>query len=399
MPDAGGMATVEAEGVGPIRAAPSGAAAPLRRRVYETVRAQGRMSRADLAKALGVSAGSVTPAAADLLSGGWLREVDDDAAPHGRGRPPVALALEPGAGAVAGLRLSDHEHTGVVIDLAGRPVGYASLRRRADTVAGLVAEARTLVSRLAAAAEMPRASLAALGVGLPGLVERDSGLLRWSPLARDRDADLAAALRAATGLPVTVGNDTDMLTVAELWFGKGRGLSDFAVVSVENGIGMGLVVDHAPYRGARGVGMELGHLCVALDGAACRCGRSGCLEAYVADYAVLRAAGLPEGAGVAAVAARAARGDAAARAALDEASRYLALGLANVVNLFDPRHVILSGAHSRLGSADADALHGAVAAHALAAVPPIEVSAWDDLVWARGAAAMALSDATPGLVG
>ncbi|MBM2575920.1 ROK family protein [Jannaschia sp. Os4] len=370
--------------------------------LYEAVRAEGRVSRASLAKALRVSPGSVTPAVADLIGAGLLREVADAAPASGRGRPPVTLAVEPGAALVAGLRLSDREHTAALIDAAGRTVASASAGRAPGdgTVAALVEEAGALLDRLLATAGVAIGAVRAVGVGLPGLVEHGSGTLRWSPIAEGTDAPLAALLSDRMGVAASVDNDTNLLTVAELWFGKGRGLSDFAVVTVENGVGMGLVVGHATYRGARGVGMELGHLCVELDGALCRCGRRGCLEAYVADYALEREAGpdLPEGEIVPLLEARMAQGDPVAGAVLEKAARYLALGLGNVSNLFDPRHVILSGSRSRWSPADAATLAAAVAAHTLSAPPPIEVNAWDDLIWARGAAALALSDATPGLV-
>src|SRR5690606_19716487 len=90
--------------------------------------------------------------------------------------------------------------------------------------------------------------------------------------------------------PVLIDNDANMVTLAELWFGAGRALNDFAVVTIEHGVGMGLVLNHRLYRGAMGQGMEIGHTKVQLDGALCRCGQRGCLEAYVADYALVREA-------------------------------------------------------------------------------------------------------------
>src|SRR5690606_34728188 len=91
-------------------------------------------------------------------------------------------------------------------------------------------------------------------------------------------------------LPVHVDNDANVLTLAELWFGAGRGMADFAVVTIEQGVGMGLVLDNRLFRGARGLGMELGHTKARLDGPLCRCGQRACLEAYTADYALAREA-------------------------------------------------------------------------------------------------------------
>ena len=101
---------------------------------------------------------------------------------------------------------------------------------------------------------------------------------------------LAAAASNRLGMPVAIDNDANLVAMAELWFGAGRDLSDFAVVTLEHGVGMGFVMNHRLYRGARNVGMEIGHTKVQLDGALCRCGQRGCLEAYLADYALAREA-------------------------------------------------------------------------------------------------------------
>ncbi len=83
--------------------------------------------------------------------------------------------------------------------------------------------------------------------------------------------------------------------MAELYFGEGKGIEDFLVVTVEAGVGLGIVLGGRIYRGTRGCGAEFGHMKVQIDGALCRCGQRGCLEAYVADYALLREAALRPG--------------------------------------------------------------------------------------------------------
>ncbi len=397
----------DSPGCGPLRGARQSGSLPLRQQIYEQVRSAGHISRAVLAKELEVSPGSVTPLVSDLLALDLLYEVVDDAQHHGRGRPPVALAIRPDRGLVAGLKLSDHEHSAILADLAGQPVASAKMRRgdAVRTVAGLLDEVADLLAQLARAAGPDAPPILGLGLGMPGMIDHATGRLRWSPIVADRDLDLAAAVAARTGLPASVDNDANLLTMAELWFGRGRSLSDFAVVTIEYGVGLGLVVDHAPYRGAHGFGMELGHTKVQLDGALCRCGQRGCLEAYVADFALVREAPIaldgtlpPRGAVLEALYEQAKGGNEAARAIFTRAARYLALGLANVSNLFDPRRIILSGSRMRYDFLYAEEMLAEVPGLTLNTPPPIEVNAWDDLVWARGAAALALSDLTPRLL-
>lgn len=216
----------------------------------------------------------------------------------------------------------------------------------------------------------------------------------------------------ALSCPVYIDNDTNLVTLAELWFGKGRTVSDFAVVTIEHGIGMGLVVNHRIYRGAHGVGMELGHTKVQLDGALCRCGQRGCLEAYVADYALVREASTAlnfdpgEMGDIGLVLDRlfdeAKSGHEAATTIFKRAGRYLATGLANVINLFDPSLVILSGARMQYDFLYEDEVLHEMERQTLdwqRTRPDIEVHTWGDLLWAQGAAALALSELTETLLG
>jgi predicted NBD/HSP70 family sugar kinase len=291
-----------------------------------------------------------------------------------------------------------------MVDLAGRTVAEAALPRAEGGLAALMAEAEALFGRLRAAA--PPGRVLGLGLGLPGLLDNAAGTLRWSPLVPERDAPIAAPLSRRLGLPVAVDNDANLLTLAELWFGRGRSTRDFAVVTIEHGVGMGLVIDHALYRGAHGLGLELGHMKVEIDGALCRCGARGCLEAYVADYALVREAAValdgplpPRGEVLEALYAQAKAGNAAARAIFDRAGEMLAVGLANVAVLFDPTRILLAGTRLRYDYLYAKDALARTAAATLVPPPPVEVHAWDDGVWARGAAALALDAATPDLVG
>jgi predicted NBD/HSP70 family sugar kinase len=201
------------------------------------------------------------------------------------------------------------------------------------------------------------------------------------------------------------------VTLAELWYGDGRGVSNFAVVTIEHGVGMGLVLNNRLYRGARGLGTELGHTKVQLDGALCRCGQRGCLEAYVADYALVREAStalnrhpgsVPQGQMLESLYKDAKAGNRAARSIFRRAGRYLAVGLGNIVNLFDPELILLSGDRMRYDYLYADEVLAELANVAIQVdrpAPRVEIHAWGDMIWARGAAALALSHITAEVLG
>lgn len=396
-------------GCGPYRQHAADTLTPLRQRVYESVRSAGQIPRVDVAKHLNVSPASVTLQVSDLLRNGLLQEVEAPPPPGHRGRPPVALSIRAQAGYVIGLKLSDANHTGVIIDLAGQPVADTSVTRDPCRVSPeeIVNEASDLVAHLLARADLPEGKILGVGLGLPGIVDHAEGVVNWSPILQGQGIQLAQLLTERLKLPVTIDNDANLVTLAELWFGAGRARADFAVVTIEHGVGMGLVVDHQLYRGGGGLGMELGHTKVQLDGALCRCGQRGCLEAYVADYALVREASVAldldrekassTGVLLDTLYEQAKAGNQAARMIFRRAGRFLALGLSNVVNLFDPPLVILAGERMRYDYLYAEDVLSAMKSLALSAgrvAPDVEINAWGDLVWARGAATLALEAAT-----
>ena len=398
------------KGCGPLISPLSDTLRPLRQQVFERVRSAGLIARVQVAKDLGVSPASVTTLTSELIEAGLIEEVQ---APRdtdlGRGRPAVALGVRAEAHLVAGIKLSDREHTAVIVDFAGKLIADDVIARRPGPmqVSEMLDAIETLLNRVCTKAGLARADLSAVGIGVPGFVDCAGGMVLWSSTLIDRGVPLAAVAQDRLDLPVFIDNDANLVALAELWFGAGRSLSDFAVVTIEHGVGMGFVLNHRIYRGAQGLGMELGHTKVQLDGALCRCGQRGCLEAYVADYALAREAttalnwGHKEGQSIGVLLEslyeHAKAGNTIARSIFRRAGRYLAVGLSNVVNLFDPALIILSGDRMRydyLYAAETLAEMQNMAINSGRPLPPIEIHAWGDLLWAHGAAALALSAVT-----
>ncbi|MGO4914089.1 ROK family protein [Pseudogemmobacter sp. W21_MBD1_M6] len=404
------------KGCGPLITTSSDAQRPIRQQIFEHVRAAGLIPRVDVARDLRVSAGTVTTLTSSLIDAGLLEEVagqprDGDA---GRGRPPVALGVRGAAHYVLGAKLSDHSHTAVILDFAGNRVADASFPHRLGPVSlgDILDDTERLIAAVLGKAGLALSDLSAVGLGVPGFVESASGRVLWSPVFLERDVALRDEAAKRLGLPVYIDNDANLVTLAELWFGGGRHLSDFAVVTIEHGIGMGLVLNHRLFRGGQGLGTELGHIKVQMDGALCRCGQRGCLEAYVSDYALVREASTAlnwtSGEGQSAQVMleslfdHAKAGNQAARSIFHRAGRYLAVGLANIINLFDPNLIILSGERMRFDYLYAEEVLEEMNRMTLnidRPRPRIEINAWGDLVWAQGAAALALSELTDSVLG
>lgn len=403
-------------GCGPLLPGVGREVKPLRQQVFEHVRAAGRAARADVTRALGISGGSVTTLTSDLITEGFLREVEGGApaGQAGRGRPPVALEVVPEGRNVIGIKLSDERHSAVLTDFAGNRLAEATLPTPPirKTLAQMLDEMAELVSILRASAPQDAANVAAVGIGLSGLVDHDTGIVPWSPLMTEGGVPLKTAVEDRFGWQAHVDNDSNVLTLAELWFGAGRAMSDFAVVTIEHGVGMGMVLGNRLFRGTRGMGLELGHIKVQLDGALCRCGQRGCLEAYLADYALAREASTALGrnprnmqspqAMLETLFGEAKAGNQAALTIFRRAGRYLSVGLSNVIQLFDPELIILSGERMRYDYLYADEVLAEMRGLGLPGDRPpvrVEIHAWGDLVWAQGATALALSAVTDAALG
>jgi predicted NBD/HSP70 family sugar kinase len=201
-------------------------------------------------------------------------------------------------------------------------------------------------------------------------------------------------LEARTDLLTVVENDVNALAVAEQWFGAGRDIPSFAVVTVGPGVGCGLVLDGELLHGATGLAGELGHVVVRPEGDRCLCGNQGCLETVASEDAILRAA---RRAGCAVdtldqAAALARDGDEACRCAFAEAGEALGQGISILLNLVNPARVILSGEGVIASDLLLDNLRQSLQRHTFsdAADCDLVIRPLADESWARGAAANVL---------
>lgn len=376
-----------------------------RRHVMSGIRKAGRIARVDLAAETALSQATVTTITGELLRAGLIEETKrEDAHPDmKRGRPRVDLRIRGEAHLVAGIKVSDLAVTAVLADFENTPLAdhRAALPQGAFDAEGLADLLHRILEDLTAKAGRGLSDLSGVGLGLAGVVDGSRGFVYWSPSLRDRNVALGPVLDARLGLPVFVDNDANLVAVAEQYYGEGRGVADFLVVTVEHGVGMGIVLDNKVYRGARGCGAEFGHTKVQLEGALCRCGQRGCLEAYVADYAMMREMSVStelqvngtKAEKLSALGAAAQRGERTARMIVERARHTFVLGLANLVNIFDPELIVISGEQMQFDYLVAsDVVERIAGATVQVDMPPprIVVQKWDDLMWARGATAYAI---------
>jgi len=371
---------------------------------------RGALTRAEICEITGLSQPAVSTLTRRLLETQAL--VEADARPStGGGRRERELAINPDFAWVVGVKVQLHQITLALADFAGGVRNVLKVRIDTPlTQAALVKRlAREIEACLATAGGQVRQRLAGVGVAVPGFVYSLRGEVHWSAVLRstrgDRPMPLAQALTDALAVPVVVENDANMLALAEQWFGQAARLSNVAVVTLEQGLGLGLVFNGELYRGHLGLAGEIGHQQIDPAGRACRCGKQGCLEAYVTRFAVARqgqeAGLLPDGkldadaieSAYAALATQALAGNAAARRIFETQGRLLGQWLGNMVSMIAPQLVILDGGPAIAAPLFEPALREAMAQASILphrATVPLVVCHHGDEVWARGAAALVL---------
>ncbi|MGW0504200.1 ROK family protein [Micromonospora sp. NPDC003241] len=316
-------------------------------------------SRAALAAETGLTRATVSAVVEDLVAGRLVTEAEPTPR-AGAGRPARGLVLAGDGPAGLGLEINVDYLAACVVDLSGEvrhhTVHRADLRPVSPTDA--LARLARLAARARADADAQGLTLAGAALGVPGLVD-DTGRVRLAPNLSWRDVPVPELLAAhppltetVAGVPaLVVDNEANLAALSELHAGAGPG--SFLHLSGEVGIGAGIVLDGALFRGVRGWSGEIGHIPVRPDGPPCRCGGRGCLERYAGQEAILAAAGLagadlPADTAPMRLAQLAEAGEPAARHALHEAGTAIGITVSSVINLLDLDTVVLGGGYAPL---------------------------------------------------
>jgi glucokinase len=315
------------------------------------------------------------------------------------------------------------EHYVVGIDLGGSKIAAAlaaadgrilAQQRCATPVNGgaaaVLAAVAALVRRLLAEHGLAEADLGAAGLGVPGMVERESGLCRFSPNLFWHDVDIAGFWREHFACPLALDNDVRLGALAEQRWGAGRGARDLIFVALGTGIGSGLILGGEIYRGSRGLAGEFGHITVTRDGPRCNCGNRGCLEVYAAGPAIARraregmerapesllwrlAGGDTKKVTAELVSQAADQGDELARWLWEETGEYLGIGLATAATLLNPERIVLGGGVAQAGEKLLRPLKRTLAARTMTAsgvTYPVVPAVLGSAAGVRGAVAAAL---------
>jgi len=357
--------------------------------VLRAIATYGPVSRAQLARDLGLSGPTLTQATKYLFDRGLVMEVEQS--PSTGGRPATLLGLVANAGQVLGVKLAEDHAVGICVNLQSEILWsfeepFSS--RGDDAVKELTQLLRKQTKRI-------KGQLLGIGIGIPGVVSpldsstADSTMLGWNRV------NVGKQISDELNTPVLLENDVNTLAITESLYGHGRDVSNFLTITLGRGIGMGLVINGELFTGSYGAG-EFGHVTAVSGGPECECGKYGCLEAFASSPAIHAAAVtagyISRSTSMSKLWEVARKDKKIANELFKKPAELLAIALANVINVFGPELIFISGEGVEGWDLWEDTFKKSLYANVVSTMNKfdIEVDPWDDAKWALGATAIVL---------
>lgn len=318
------------------------------------IREQGPISRPQLAALSGMSQVTVIKITNNLIDRQFI--VEKEYAESTGGRRAGLLEIHPEGGFAIGLIPQRNSLNGVMLNLHSDLV-YSrqwSIPFR-DNYAQAIDLIGQCVEEMVQESGIRREKIIGVGLGMAGLIDAENGYCIDSRMLNWQNVAISRPLEERLDMPVFLDNDVNCLAIYEKLFGLGQPYHHFLVVAIGNGVGMGIIINDDLYHGAFGGAGELGHIAVSTEGRFCECSNQGCLETYISDRGIVSnyleyvqattysLDGAIQEPTAFEVVERARNGDEAAIAAIQRAGILLGVSLANLVNIFNPECIVLSG--------------------------------------------------------
>ncbi len=370
--------------------------------VIDLVRLQGNISRTDIAKVTGLGLSTITNIIEELIKENLVTEVGTGDS-HG-GRKPVLLKFNGDYGVIVGMKIEKQDVKMCLANLEGKishkhQFSYTSKEAMQLTTV-IIEQLEGFIKR-----NESDSKVVGIGIATPGLVDQENNEVVYSPILKMDHGDLKPIGRHFD-VPLIIDNDANVFALAEKWIGAGRDYRNFIGVTVGAGVGAGIVIDHTLFRGDFGGAGELGHITINQGDRLCYCGQRGCLELYASDAYLVDEAERMVSIGVPtlmgsfnpitpeSIVKAAERGDQYAQELLEKQGENLALGIKNMVHLFNPEAIILGGEGLRENDFLLKGLHKELAVHFFIKHPrklQFETSQLGEDVWLIGACALVVS--------
>ena len=333
--------------------------------VFDLIRRKGPISRAEIARTIGLSIPTVMKITEEFSHKQFVQDVGKGESSGGK--RPELLELIPDSKYIIGVGVGRSKTNVLMMNLAGE----VFIREIMETGGTVVPE--VWISRLIRVIEnviresgLPEKRILGMGIGMPGILDEDSGKVLFSPDFKWENVDMLTPIRERFKMDITIENANRALAMGEYYFGAGVDSRNFLVVNLGHGIGSAIMREGEFYRGRSGSSGEIGHIILEKNGPKCNCGNKGCLEAIASGNAIARDAKIAVLEGNASkimelvngdinrieaktVFEAAHLGDQMAIQITERAMQYIGIGLANYINLLDPDLIILFGGLTNAG--------------------------------------------------
>jgi len=323
----------------------------------------GGISRVQLAQRMNLTRAALTVIVNDLMESGVIRETNSRLS--NAGRPAITLEINPQSGFVAAVDMGATHLSILVANCAAHVIAEKEVPFNiADGPMVCLDQADTLLRETVKLAGIELSDLLAIGVGVPGPIMSEAGMVVAPPIMPGWDRyPIRTTLEKRWNCPVSLNNDAELGAVGEWAYGAARSAANLAYIKVGTGVGAGLLLDGHIYRGATGSAGEIGHLTIDPNGTLCTCGNRGCLETFASGTAIARLAReavaknqptqlaqiKQDQITAKNVADAARRGDLTAQQIIAEAGAQLGVALAGLVNLINPNMVVVGGGVAQIG--------------------------------------------------
>jgi glucokinase-like ROK family protein len=327
--------------------------------VLTHLRQNAPISRAALAEITGLNRATITRLVRELIEHGFVRETGFQSVRAGR--PSILLQLDPEAGCIIGAEIEVKFGSVILTDLAAHVLWREEVDfGDNDEPEAVLNSISQLIRQACSKAAEKNRHVLGLGISLPGLVDVSSGVLLFAPNMRWSDVPVKQWLENEFDIPIYVDNKANMAALAESYFGSARDSGYVLYINITAGVGAGIVLNQRIMPGVSGLAGEVGHMAINPDGPECNCGSRGCWETYVSALAVFRrvrecilngeesqlAEVVRDGferITMPLMVEAARQGDRVALDSFEETGYYLGVGLANLINTFNPQKVVLGG--------------------------------------------------------
>ena len=318
--------------------------------ILRTIKERGSISRTDLQQITRLSWGTITNTTRELLNRNLIRE--EGALSTKAGRKPMKLALNPSGHCLVGVEIAPDYVRCLVMNLAGEALGYEQSPGAAGSESAEIVLERTAAIINRRLGENAGRICMGVGVAVPGALEVKNGIVRYAPrLPNWKDVPVRRILQERLSAAVLLEHNPNCLALAERWFGDAHHADNLLCIHLGEGVGMGIILDGEIFRGSQDMAGEFGHVTVDPEGPVCACGDRGCVEAYCSASALVGyAQSVAEAGDVASkvrtvdeLAALASQGNKTAKETFVRMGRHLGIGVANLIDLFNPDMVVLAG--------------------------------------------------------